>query len=69
VYRDGLGAAKDPAQALKWFTIASKGGYQAVDMEQILKDLRSGLSPGQIKNVEDSADQWIEDYRRRAGAP
>ncbi|MBE1236135.1 sel1 repeat family protein [Phaeovibrio sulfidiphilus] len=65
IHKDGLGRKKDPAEALKWYLIAQKGGYQAADLDLILTELRGALKAPEVKKAEEAADRWIEDFRKK----
>lgn len=69
LYKDGLGVKQDAGQALKWYLIAQKGGYQAGDMDVILTELKGKLKPAQIKTIETEATKWIEDFQKKNQKP
>jgi TPR repeat protein len=69
MHRDGLAVTKDPVQALKWFTVASRDQYQGGNMAASLEELKSGLTEGQIQEAEQSAEQWLRAYQERMQAP
>jgi TPR repeat protein len=68
VYKDGLGTAASPPEALKWYVIAEKCGYPAEALSSVTADLRKKLSGGEQKKAETEADAWISAARAAAAA-
>lgn len=52
ICKDGLAGAKDLTQALGWYLLAKKAGYQSGDMDAIIDGLRKGLKPEEIQRAE-----------------
>jgi TPR repeat protein len=60
VYKDGIGIAASPTDALKWYVIAEKCGYPAEALSAVTAELRKKLSGEQQKRAETDADAWIK---------
>lgn len=67
IYKEGLGRPKDPAQALKWYLVAQKGGYQAADLDLVLTELRGLVTSAQAIQAKADADAWVEALRKKTG--
>ncbi len=59
VYRDGRGRKPDPVQALQWYIIARKRGYQPEALGEVIELLKKELTEDQIKKSQAGADQWL----------
>jgi TPR repeat protein len=65
IHKDGLGVAPDPAQSLTWYLIAQKGGYQAADIREIIRELRGSLTLEAAEAAEQEAEQWLLAFKAR----
>jgi len=59
MYKNGLGRKQDPAQALRWYLIAAKAGYKAEGLEGLIGEMKTALTPEQVKAQEEAADKWL----------
>lgn len=59
IYRNGIGRKADPAEALKWYLIAKKSGYEAEGFSGIIDELSKSLKAADVKKAEEAADKWI----------
>jgi TPR repeat protein len=59
VYKDGIGIAASPREALKWYMIAEHFGYPAEALSAVTAELRGKLSEEQQKGAKSDADAWI----------
>lgn len=65
LYRDGIGKPADPAQELKWYTLAIRAGFRP---EQLLAEaaaLREKLGEDAAKKVDAEVESWIADFQAR----
>ncbi|MDR1044981.1 MAG: sel1 repeat family protein [Candidatus Adiutrix sp.] len=69
VFKNGLGRKPDAAQALKWYTIARKAGYQAEGLEELINEIKKPLTPARIKESEAEADKWLAAFEAERPAP
>ena len=65
MFKDGIGQKADPAEALRWYLIAQKGGLQAPDLPSVIADIKKQLKPSAVKNIEAEADKWIADLKKK----
>ncbi len=65
IYKNGLGKDKDVAQALLWYSIAQKGGYQAGDLGLIQTELKNSLPASQVDEIEKRAEHWIQAFQKK----
>lgn len=65
IYKEGLGRKKNPVEALKWYLIAQKGGYQAADLDIVVTELKGQVTDAQAIQAQSDADTWIEALRKR----
>ncbi len=61
MHKNGLGRKQDPAEALKWYLIAQKSGYQAEGLETLIEEIKQPLKPEEIQAGEEAADKWVSE--------
>ncbi|MDR1921402.1 MAG: sel1 repeat family protein [Candidatus Adiutrix sp.] len=68
MYKDGLGRPADKGNALKWYVLARKAGYQADNIESLTDELKKEMSADQIKKAESAAETWWTERTAKAQA-
>ena len=70
MYKNGLGRKQDPAQALEWYLIAQKSGYQAEGLAGLIEEIKAPLKEEEIQAGEVAAEKWLAEAgaKRAAGA-
>jgi TPR repeat protein len=56
------GAKSDVAQGLKWYLLALEHGYDTDEMRTTIDDIKTSLTPEQIKEAEALAKDWKEKH-------
>lgn len=67
-YREGIGRPADPAQELKWYTLALRAGFRQDAMVVAIKELRDKIGPDAAKKVDAEVEAWVAAFQAREKA-
>lgn len=65
MYWEGQGVDKNPQQAYFWFKVAALLGDD--DSQDSLKIVAKAMKPGEVREAEEQADEWMRKYKKIVG--